>query len=97
MNKLSKSLLLACLVTFGVGMYVSSTHTPLALIWTLALPISAVLYGLFLITFVFQGEFGLVGRGEQSGTKSDEHLTTPRSETESRDDATNASHRPAYG
>jgi hypothetical protein len=96
MNRLSKSFLVASLTTLGVGLFVSFTHTPLPLFLTLALPMSAVFYGLFLISFVFQREFALTDREERGGSQSPAAQKDQSAKEESRDVAEKSPHRPAH-
>ena len=97
MNRLSKFFLEACLTTFVVGLYISFTRAHIPLFLTVALPVSAILYGLFLITFVFQREFGLSDWQERKGPQSlGPHESAP-SKRGSEDHAAIPPHRPAYG
>jgi hypothetical protein len=63
----------------------------------LALPISAVLYGLFLISFVFGREFAQSKREENGRLQLPEERDHQVSEKDSQHDAAVAPHRPAYG
>jgi hypothetical protein len=97
MNRLSKKLSAGCLATLGVGLYVSSTRTLPPPLWDLALPISAVLYGLFLITFVFQREFAQSKREEKGRSQLPEQRDNQAAEKEPRHEPVITPHRPAYG
>ncbi len=97
MNRLSKRLLAGCLVALGVGLYVSSIRTLPPALWALALPIGAVLYGLFLITYVFQREFAQSKREENERSQLPEQPDYTASEKDSQNDAAVTPHRPAYG
>ena len=97
MNRLSKRLLAGCLAALGVGLYVSSTRTLPPALWALALPIGAVLYGLFLITYVFQREFAQSKREEKGRSQLPEQHDYKASAKDSHDDTAVTPHRPAYG
>jgi hypothetical protein len=53
MSRFSKLLLMASLATLPVGLFVSITPAGIPPDWTTALPLSAILFGLFLIRFIF--------------------------------------------
>jgi len=96
MNRLSKSFLVASLTMLAVGLFVSFTRMPLASAWTVALPISAIFYGLFLISFVFHREFAHPNRQDGKETPSDAQRKSVPTEKESHGVAEITSHRPAH-
>jgi hypothetical protein len=83
MSSLSKSLLVASLATSVVGVFVSFTTMPFALVWTVALPSGAILGGLFLISFVFRDHLFNSVPEETAITHSAEQPKSPPSEKDS--------------
>jgi hypothetical protein len=53
MSNMSKALLVASLTASVIGVLVSFTTIPFPPVWTVVMPFGAILYGLFLIHFVF--------------------------------------------
>jgi len=96
MNRLSKSFLVACLTALAVGLYVSFARTPLPSVLTVALPIGAICYGLFLISFVFHGEFAREDQKEQGEIPFSAQQKGPPRDKESHDVAEITPHQPAH-
>jgi GMP synthase-like glutamine amidotransferase len=96
MNRLSRSFLVACLTALAVGLYVSFARTPLPSVLTVALPIGAICYGLFLISFVFDREFEHAERKEHGEIPSSAQQKGPPPEKESHDVAEITPHQPAH-
>jgi hypothetical protein len=79
-----------------VGVFVSFTRIPLSPVWTIVMPYSAILFALFLISFIFQKEW--------TNSQEDEHLDihpnpqrrTPQSGEDSKRRRSLHAHRPAY-
>jgi hypothetical protein len=84
MNRLSKTLLAVCVLLLTAGVVISSIGGPVAPVLTLALPLGAVFYGLFLINRVFQDELRRFDESERSRlgstARSDQHALRPQSE-----------------
>ena len=98
MKRFCTILLSACLGTLAVGLFVSFSGIPLPPVMTVFLPVSAILYGLFLISFVFGKEFAKSDHIEPDGiSKSSAPKTAPFIEEHDSDHATGLPHKPAYG
>jgi len=97
MNRLSKWFLTGSIVLTAVGVLVSFKPVPLSAVWTISLPYGAILFGLFLISFVFQKEFADSRQGEQSDMHSSQQRKDPPSGKDLLAEAGITPHRAAYG
>jgi hypothetical protein len=97
MNRLSKLFLAGSLATSAVGVFVSFTRMPLSPLWTIALPVGAILFALFLISIVFHKAFTDSDPGGQTDARRSQLRQQPSSEKGVPADTGMTPHRPAFG
>jgi len=92
MNRLSKSLLAGSLALLAVGFFVSYAPMRLSPVWTIVLPYGVILFGLFLISVVFQNEL----TDTQRRKLTPQHRNAPKAEEEVPGTAARTPHRHAH-
>jgi hypothetical protein len=97
MSRMSKTLLVASLAASVIGILVSFTSIPFPPVWTVALPLGAILYGLFLIHFVF-GDHLFHSQGEElAKAQSASNRKSPLSENDDMRHGSITPHQLAHG
>jgi len=96
MSRSSKLFLLASLATLAVGLFASFSQMPVDSLCLLALPMSAICYGLFLISLVFHHEFKRANPEEHREIPTLAPANNPAADKASGEAHETGPHRPAH-
>jgi len=78
MTKLPKAFLAVSLTAFAVGSVVTLGSPEIPVGWTVAMPVGAIFFGLFLVTFMLQKEVAEFDEGERARLKlAERHAARP--------------------